>query len=67
MNNKKVFKLDQIKEFLLKKGFTIIRKKKFLSNDSRSLYLTFLCSISVVMFFFALPIIFELKNNTILA
>ena len=66
MNKKKVFKLDQIKEFLLKKGFTIIRKKKFLSNDSRSLYLTFLCSIGVVMFFFALPIIFELKNNTIL-
>ena len=66
MNRKKVFKLDLIKEFLLKKGFTIIRKKKFLSNDSRSLYLTFLCSISVVVFFFALPIIFELKNNTVL-
>ena len=29
MNKKKVFKLDLIKEFLLKKGFTIIRKKKF--------------------------------------
>jgi len=66
MNKKKVFKLDLIKEFLLKKGFTTIRKKKFLSNDSRSLYLTFLCSIGVVMLFFALPIIFELKNNTIL-
>ena len=45
MNKKKVFKLDQIKEFLLKKGFTIIKKKKFLNNDSRSLYLTFLCSL----------------------
>ena len=67
MNKKKVFKLDLIKEFLLKKGFTIIRKKKFLSNDSRSLYLTFLCSIGVVMFSFALPIIVEFKNNTILA
>jgi len=66
MNKKKVFKLDLIKEFLLKKGFTTIRKKKILSNDSRSLYLTFLCSIGVVMLFFALPIIFELKNNTIL-
>ena len=66
MNKKKILKLDQIKEFLLKKGFTIIRKKKFLSNDSRSLYLTFLCSVGVVMFFFALPIIFEFKNNTIL-
>ena len=66
MNKKKVFKLDQIKKFLLKKGFTITRKKFFLSNDSRSLYLTFLCSIGVVMFFFALPIIFEFKNNTVL-
>ena len=28
MNRKKVFKLDQIKEFLLKKGFTVIKKKK---------------------------------------
>ena len=66
MNKKKVFKLDQIKEFLLKKGFTIIKKKKFLSYETRSLYLTFLCSIGVVMFFFALPIIFEFKNNTVL-
>jgi Bax protein len=66
MNKKKVFKLDQIKEFLLKKGFTIIKKKKFLSYGTRSLYLTFLCSIGVVMFFFALPIIFEFKNNTVL-
>ena len=30
MNKKKVFKLDLIKEFLLKKGFTTIRKKNFL-------------------------------------
>jgi len=66
MNKKKIFELDQIKKFLLKKGFTIIRKKNFLSNDSRSLYLTFLCSIGVVMFFFVLPVIFEFKNNTIL-
>ena len=28
MNRKKVFKLDQIKEFLLKKGLTVIKKKK---------------------------------------
>ena len=67
MNKKKVFKLDQIKEFLLKKGFTIIRKKNFLSDDSRSLYLTFLCSIGIIMFSFALPAILEFKNNTILA
>ena len=28
MNKKKILKLDQIKDFLLKKGFTIIKKKK---------------------------------------
>ena len=69
MNRKKVFKLDQIKEFLFKKGLTIIKKKKvnFLSKDSKSLYLTILCSIGIIMFSFVLPAIFEFKNNTILA
>jgi len=69
MNRKKVFKLDQIKEFLLKKGFTVIKKKKinFLNKDSRSLYFTFLCSVVVIIFSYVLPIILEFKNNTILA
>ena len=69
MNKKKILKLDQIKEFLFKKGLTIIKKKKinFLNKDSKSLYLTFLCSLGVIMFSFALPIILEFKNNTILA
>ena len=69
MNKKKPFKLDQIKDFLLKKGLTVIKKKKiiFLNKDLRSLYLTILCSIGIVMFSFALPIIFEFKNNIILA
>ena len=69
MNKKKVLKLDQIKDFLFKKGFTIIKKKKiiFLNKDLRSLYLTILCSIGIIMFSFALPAILEFKNNTILA
>ena len=69
MSRKKVFKLDQIKEFLLKKGLTVIKKKKFnfLNKDSRSLYFTFLCSLAVITFSYALPIILEFKNNTILA
>ena len=35
MNKKKPLKLDQIKEFLLKKGLTVIKKKKiiFLNKD----------------------------------
>ena len=54
---------------MLKKGFTIIKKKKinFLNKDSKSLYLTFLCSLGLIMFSFALPIILEFKNNKILA
>ena len=69
MNKKKPLKLDQIKDFLLKKGLTVVKKKKiiFLNKDLRSLYLTILCSIGIIMFSFALPGIFEFKNNTILA
>ena len=69
MSRKKILKLDLIKEFLLKKDFIIVKRKKisFLGKDSRSLYLTFLCSIGVIMFFFALPSILEFKDNTILA
>ena len=69
MNKKKPLKLDQIKDFLLKKGLTVIKKKNlnFLNKDLRSLYLTILCSIGIIMFSFVLPAIFEFKNNTILA
>ena len=69
MNKKNPLKLNQIKDFLLKKGLTVIKKKKifFLNKDLRSLYLTILCSIGIIMFSFALPAIFEFKNNTILA
>ena len=68
MNKKKPLKLDQIKDFLLKKGLTVIKKKKifFLNKDLKSLYLTILCSIGVIMFSFSLPIILEFKNNIIL-
>ena len=69
MNKKKSLKLNQIKDFLLKKGLTVIKKKKiiFLNKDLRSLYLTILCSIGIIMFAFVLPTILEFKNNTILA
>ena len=69
MNKKNPLKLDQIKDFLLKKGLTVIKKKKifFLNKDLRSLYLTILCSIGIIMFSFVLPTILEFKNNTILA
>ena len=69
MNKQKPLKLDRIKDFLLKKGLTVIKKKKiiFLNKDLRSLYLTILCSIGIIMFSFVLPAVFEFKNNIILA
>jgi len=69
MIKKKPLKLEQIKKFLFKKGLTVIKRKKifFLNKDLRSLYLTILCSVGVIMFSFVLPIIFEFKNNIILA
>ena len=69
MIKKNPLKLEQIKKFLFKKGLTVIKKKKiiFLNKDLRSLYLTILCSIGFIMFSSVLPIIFEFKNNIVLA
>ena len=65
MNKKKALKLNQIKEFLLKKGLIIIKKKKvtFFSEELRSLYLTALCGLCIILISFTLPIIFDLKKN----
>ena len=65
MNKKKALKLNQIKEFLLKKGLIIIKKKRvtFFSEELRSLYLTALCGLCIIVISFTLPIIFDLKKN----
>ena len=65
MNKKKALKLNQIKEFLLKKGLIIIKKKRvtFFSEELRSLYLTALCGLGIIVISFTLPIIFDLKKN----
>ena len=65
MNKKKALKLNQIKEFLLKKGLIIIKKKRvtFFSEELRSLYLTALCGLGIILISFTLPIIFDLKKN----
>ncbi len=69
MNNKNSLKLNQIKQFLLSKGFIIIKKKKitFFSVELRSLYLTTLSSFAIIIFSFFLPAIIELKKNTFTA
>jgi len=66
MSKKKTLKLNQIKEFLLSKGFIVIKKKKitFFSVELRSLYLTTLCSFAIIIFSFSLPVIIEFKKNT---
>ncbi len=66
MSKNKKLKLNQIKEFLLSKGFIVIKKKKitFISEELRSLYLTTLCSFAIIIFSFSLPVIIEFKKNT---
>jgi len=61
--------LNQVKKFLLIKGLMITEKNKknFTRNNLKSFYLTFLCSFGIILFFFTLPIIFELKQNIIFA
>ena len=60
---------NQIKEFLLKRGFVVKKKsnKKLLNNDFKPLYYTFLSSLALILIFFLIPIIVEFKKNTIVA
>ena len=69
MSKKNTLKLNQIKEFLLSKGFIVIKKKKitFFSKELRSLYLTTLCSFAIIIFSFSLPVIVEFNKNTFIA
>ena len=69
MSKKNTLKLNQIKEFLLSKGFIVIKKKKisFFSAELRSLYLTTLCSFAIIIFSFSLPVIVEFNKNTFIA
>ncbi len=59
---------NKIKKFFPKFFFFTItssNKKTFLSRDYKSLYLTSISSLVVILFFFSLPSIFEFKRNTI--
>ena len=59
---------NQIKEFLLKKGFTVKKKsnKKLLNDDYKALYYTFLSSLVLILIFFLIPVIVEFKKNAII-
>ena len=70
MNKKKILKLNQIRDFLIKKILPRNKKKRIdysSSNPTRSLYLTFLYSIGIIIFSYLLPTVIEFKNNRILA
>ena len=69
INKKARITFNQVKEFLLEKGFTVKKKdkKKLLNNDFKALYYAFLSSLALILIFFLIPIIVEFKKNTIIA
>ena len=69
INKKTRITFNQVKEFLLKKGFIVKKKdkKKLLNNDFKALYYTFLSSLALILIFFLIPIIVEFKKNTTIA
>ncbi len=69
INKKTKITFNQVKEFLLKKGFIIKKKsnKKLLNNDFKPLYYTFLSSLALILIFFLIPTIVEFKKNTTIA
>ena len=69
INKKTKITFNQVKEFLLKKNFILKKKdkKKLLNNDFKALYYTFLSSLALILIFFLIPTIIELKKNTAIA
>ena len=65
INKKTRITFNQVKEFLLKKGFTVKKKdrKKSLNSDFKALYYTFLSSLSLILIFFLIPIMVEFKKK----
>ena len=64
MKNKKLLTIKEVKKFLFKKNFVIIKKNKsFQIKDFQSIYLTSIVSLLVVFFFISLPIVIDFKKN----
>ena len=59
--------LNQFKKFISKRSSIIVKKNKklFFNSDYRSLYLTAISSLGIILFFLSLPFVFEFKKNTI--
>ena len=53
INKKARITFNQVKEFLLKKGFIVKKKKTLLNNDFKALYYAFLSSLALILIFFS--------------
>jgi len=69
INKKGRITYNQVKEFLLRRGFIVKKKsnKNLLNNDFKALYYTFLSSFALILIFFLIPIIIEFNKNIIVA
>ena len=68
MKNKKILTLKEVKEFLFKKNFIIKKNNKsFKINDFRSIYLTSISSLLVIMFFILSPIVINFQKDYLAA
>ena len=66
---KKNITLSQVIDFLYEKGITLSHKgeKNFSKNQFKNFFLTSLCSLILISFFLAIPIIIEFKDSNIVA
>ena len=64
MKNRKILTLKEVKEFLFKRNFSIKKNNdNFKINDLRSIYLTSITSLLVIVFFISLPIVINFKKD----
>ena len=69
MYKKKKITLSQAIDFLYKKGLVLTRnsEKKKTINSFKNFFLTSLSSLILILFFFAVPVVIEFKDNQIVA
>ena len=68
MKKKNILTFKEVREFLFKRNFIIKKNKQKLAiNKLRSIYLTSLASILMMIFFISLPMVISFKENYITA
>ena len=63
MKNKKILTFKEVKEFLFKRNFIIKKNKSFRNNELKSIYLTSISSLLVIVFFILLPLFINFQKN----